>query len=104
MAKGFIAAVFLAAGLAGCGGGMTNTPYDTRTDKEGHLPPGEGMFGSAFSAEWVRRDPGAKPEAPAMTAAEQEDFKKWQESATPEQRKEFEDWRAWQEQQKKNPK
>ena len=39
-----------------------------------------------------------------MTAAEQEEFKKWRESASNSERQEFEEWRAWQEWKRKNPK
>jgi hypothetical protein len=40
----------------------------------------------------------------AASAAEQEEFKKWRESAGSTERQEFEDWRAWQEWKRKNPK
>lgn len=109
-------AVFLAAGLAGCGA----TPMEVRNEKEVPLPPGEGAFGSTLTWEWRRKDTippeptAAKPAAAApaaaaaspsqATAAEQDDFKKWQESASGPERKEFEDWRAWQEWKRKNPK
>ena len=42
--------------------------------------------------------------AAPMTAAEQEEFKKWRESAGRTERQEFEEWRAWQEWKRKNPK
>jgi len=110
-------AVFLAAGLAGCGA----TPMEVRNEKEDPLPPGQGAFGSTMTWEWRRKDTippeptAAKPAAAApaaaaaaspsqATAAEQDDFKKWQESASAPERKEFEDWRAWQEWKRKNPK
>jgi len=110
-------AVFLAAGLAGCGA----TPMEVRNEKEDPLPPGQGAFGSTMTWEWRRKDTippeptAAKPAAAApaaaapaspsqATAAEQDDFKKWQESASGPERKEFEDWRAWQEWKRKNPK
>jgi hypothetical protein len=97
MRKGF-AAVLLAAGLAGCGA----TPVEHRNYRE--IGPGEGLFGDTLTWEWRRKDtlpPGAA--APA-SAAEQEEFKKWRESASSAERKEFEDWRAWQEWKRKNPK
>jgi hypothetical protein len=47
--------------------------------------------------------PAAAAVAP-MTAAEQEEFKKWRESAGRTERQEFEEWRAWQEWKRKNPK
>ena len=111
--------VFLAAGLAGCGA----TPMEVRNEKEDPLPPGQGAFGSTLTWEWRRKDTippestAAKPAAAATagaataaaapaspSAAEQDDFKKWQESASGPERKEFEDWRAWQEWKRKNPK
>ena len=70
--------VLLAASVAGCAG--------TAQDKEQPLP--KDAFPS-FTAEW--RSKGGQPiaSAPALTEAEQ---------------KEFEDWRAWQEWKRKNPK
>lgn len=85
---------------------MTPTPSDTRNDREAPLPPGQGMFSDGLTWEWRRKsdiEPAPAPVAP-VTAAEQEDFKKWQETAGSADRKEFEDWRAWQEWKKKNPK
>jgi hypothetical protein len=112
-------AVFLAAGLAGCGA----TPMEVRNEKEVPLPPGEGAFGSTMTWEWRRKDTippesttaapaaaatasaAAAPARPAQaTAAEQDEFKKWRESASGPERQEFEDWRAWQEWKRKNPK
>jgi hypothetical protein len=48
----------------------------------------------------------AAPQAAAapMTAAEQQEFEKWRESAGASERQEFEEWRAWQEWKRKNPK
>jgi len=80
---------------------MTPTPSDTRNDREAPLPPGQGMFGDGLTWEWRRKSEPA-PAAP-VSAAEQEDFKKWRETAGSAERKEFEDWRAWQEWKKKNP-
>ena len=100
MKLAFASAVLLAAGLAGCGA-MTPTPSDTRNDREAPLPPGQGMFGDSATWEWRRKSEPA-PAAP-VSAAEQQDFKKWRESAGSAERKEFEDWRAWQEWKKKNP-
>ncbi len=99
MRKGFYAVV-LAAGLAGCGA----TPTEYRNDKESPLPPGEGAFGSSLSWEWRRKDtiPTAAP-APA-SAIEQDEFKKWRETAASPERREFEEWRAWQEWRRRNPK
>lgn len=102
MKLAFASAVLLAAGLAGCGA-MTPTPAETRNDKEAALPPGQGMFGDNMTWEWRRKGETAPPPA-SVSAAEQEDFKKWRDSASANERKEFEDWRAWQEWKKKNPK
>jgi hypothetical protein len=46
----------------------------------------------------------AAASVPPMSAAEQEEFKKWRESASSSERQEFEEWRAWQEWKRKNPK
>jgi len=112
-------AVVLAAGLAGCGA----TPMEVRNEKELPLPPGQGAFGSSLTWEWRRKDtipaestaatPAAAAAVPAAAApaspaqasvAEQDEFKKWRESASGPERQEFEDWRAWQEWKRKNPK
>jgi hypothetical protein len=97
MRKGLTAAALLAAGLAGCGA----TPVEHRNDRE--IGPGEGLFGDALTWEWRRKDSAPSSAAPA-TAAEQEDFKKWRDSLSPSERQEFEDWRAWQQWKRKNPK
>ena len=109
-------AVFLAAGLAGCGA----TPMEVRDEKEVPLPPGEGAFGGNMTWEWRRKDTippeptaakpaaaapaAAAPASPAASAAEQDEFKKWRETAGQSDRQEFEEWRAWQEWKRKNPK
>jgi hypothetical protein len=100
MKQGFVTAVILAAGLAGCGA----TPVEHRNEKEAPLPPGQGMFGDTMTWQWVRKDQMPSSNAAPATAAEQDDFKKWRESAGASERSEFEDWRAWQEWKKKNPK
>jgi hypothetical protein len=122
-----VSAALLAAGLAGCGA----TPLEVRNEKEQPLPPGQGMFGGGLTWEWKRKDtpspqtttapdaapaaaPAAAAAAPAAataaapaaaaSATEQEEFKKWRESAGSTERQEFDDWRAWQEWKRKNPK
>jgi hypothetical protein len=98
MKQGFIAVTLLAAALAGCGA----EPVTHRNYRE--IGPGEGMFGDNLTWEWRRRGDNT-PSGPATaSAAEQEDFKKWRESAGSAERQEFEDWRAWQEWKRKNPK
>lgn len=94
----------VAAGLAGCSGGTTSPLY---TDRESALPPGEGLLGDALFYDSSKRaaSPAAAPSAAApATAAEQEEFKKWRESAAGSERREFEEWRAWQEWKRNNPK
>jgi len=88
--------VVLAAGLAGCGA----TPVEHRNYRE--IDPSQGFFADTLTWEWRRKDRVNPPAQ--MSAAEQEEFKKWQESASANERKEFEDWRAWQEWKRKNPK
>ena len=93
--------LILAVGLAGCGT-ATQTPTDTRNDKEGPLPPGQGAFGNAFTWEWRKKDappaanaaPAAVPPVPAATNAPDAN----------KERQEFEEWRAWQEWKRNNPK
>ena len=96
--------VFLAAGLAACGG----TPQEYRNDKEQPLPSGQGAFGDAFTWEWRKKDAPA-PAAPAPAAAAP--AAPAQGGATPapsadasKERQEFEEWRAWQEWKRKNQK
>ena len=56
-------------------------------------------------AGYVYRDEVAQKLGLATaSAAEQEEFKKWQESAGRTERQEFDEWRAWQEWKRKNPK
>jgi len=94
-----------AAGLAGCAAGPTPPgPAYERETREGR----PGLFGDL---NW-EIDLSGKPErvgasqqsAAPMTAVEQEEFKKWRESAGRSERQEFEEWRAWQEWKRKNPK
>src|SRR5574341_709437 len=104
MKQGFVLSALLAAGLAGCGA----TPVTHTNYRE--IDPSQGMMADTMTWEWRRKQQPGTPEAaqPAASAAasvaEQEEFKKWQESAGATERKEFEDWRAWQEWKKKNPK
>jgi hypothetical protein len=99
MRKGFNV-VLLAAGLAGCGA----TPQEYRNEKELPLRPGEGPFSDSFTHEWRKKDtiPAAAPVQ--ASAREQDEFKKWRETASSPERREFEEWRAWQEWKRKNPK
>jgi hypothetical protein len=99
MRKGFNV-VLLAAGLAGCGA----TPQEYRNEKELPIPPGQGAFSATLTHEWVRKD-AITPAAPVQASArEQDEFKKWRETASSPERREFEEWRAWQEWKRNNPK
>lgn len=90
----------LAAGLAGC----EATPKEYRNEKELPLPPGQGAFGDSLTHEWRKKDT-VRTAAPAQASAgEQDEFKKWRESAGSPERREFEEWRAWQEWKRRNPK
>jgi Ni/Co efflux regulator RcnB len=93
-----LAFVVAAAGLAGCAANPSTPPgpqYE-REMKEGR----PGMFGDLT---WSV-DRSASRQASTMSAAEQEEFKKWRESAGNAERQEFEEWRAWQEWKRRNPK
>jgi len=93
--------VVVAAGLAGCSGGTRSPLY---TDRETPLPPGQGMLGDALTYDSSKRVASPAPSGAPATAAEQEEFRKWRESAGSPERREFEEWRAWQEWKRNNPK
>jgi hypothetical protein len=112
MRAGFFALAVAAAGLAGCATDYvpprpTNAPgpaYE-REIQEGR----PGLFGDLrwdidLSSGKIAPAGAAQQSTPPMTAAEQEEFKKWRESAGTSERQEFEEWRAWQEWKRKNPK
>jgi hypothetical protein len=96
----FFAFAVVAAGLAaGCAtdpGAKAPGPAYVNEMKDGR----PGMFGDLT---W-NIDISEKKPAAAATVAEQEEFKKWRESAGQSERSEFEQWRAWQEWKRKNPK
>src|SRR5687767_8579392 len=102
----FFALTVVAASLAGCATDPTATPpgpaYERET-REGR----PGFFGDlTWNIDLGERRAAAERAAgtnPA-SAAEQEEFKKWRESAGRSEREEFEEWRAWQEWKRKNPK
>jgi hypothetical protein len=103
----FFALTVAAAGLAGCATDPSATPPGPRYEREIQ----EGRPGLLGDLRWNidlsgKRESAAAPAAaPApVTAAEQEEFKKWRESAGRSERQEFEEWRAWQEWKSKNPK
>ena len=103
----FFALTVAAAGLAGCATDPSATPpgpaYERET-REGR----PGLFGDLrWNFDLSEKPKAAAAPAPVtgpMTAAEQEEFKKWRESAGRSERQEFEEWRAWQEWKSKNPK
>jgi hypothetical protein len=77
---------------------------DVRNEKELPLPPGQGMLGDTATHEWRRKD-SIPPAPPVRTSdAERAEFRRWQQSASAVERREFEDWRAWQESKRMNPK
>ena len=99
--KGFTAATaLLAAALSGCGG----VPYEYT--KHGEMSDKPGLLGELTwrGTTPARTTPASASPAAPSSAAEQAEFKKWQESAGSTERKEFEDWRAWQEWRRQNPK
>jgi hypothetical protein len=87
-----------AASLAGCAAVPAGTP--TVPPHERELQEGRpGLFGDL---RWTV-DPTGKREP--VGGSEEADFKRWKESApTDAERREFEEWRAWQEWKRKNPK
>ena len=101
MKYGFMVLV-LAAGLAGCGA----EPVTHRNYHE--ISPEDGMLSDTSTWEWRRKGeapaPAAAAPATAAAVSDRQDFKKWQESAGSAERKEFDDWRAWQEWKRRNPK
>jgi len=105
----FFALAVVAAGHAGCAASPVGTtppgPAYEREMQEGR----PGLFGNlTWDIDFGEKPKAAEQAAPQaaapMTAAEQEEFKKWRESAGSSERQEFEEWRAWQEWKRKNPK
>lgn len=109
-----LAFAVVAAGLAGCASDFVppppvNKPGPEWSDRETRVDRGPGMLGDLrwnIDLNTGKRESvsASQRSAPPASAAEQEEFKKWQESAGSTQRKEFEDWRAWQEWKRQNPK
>ena len=91
MRVGAFALVVAAAGFAGCGTSTPGQPYET--DRDRPLKPGEGMLGDATTFQL-----GGKKEA---TPAEFTAYQKWKETASTQERQEFEAWRNWQDTRKK---
>jgi hypothetical protein len=110
----FFALAVVAAGLAGCATDYVppRPPTTPGPAYEREMTEGRpGLFGNltwdidlSGKSKAAEQAPQAAPQAAApMTAAEQEEFKKWRESAGSTERQEFEEWRAWQEWKRKNP-
>jgi hypothetical protein len=110
----FFALAVVAAGLAGCatdptakspGPAYVNEMKDGRPGLFGDLTWDIDLSGKNKAAQQAAVPAVAAPAAvPPMSATEQEEFKKWRESAGASERQEFEEWRAWQEWKRKNPK
>jgi hypothetical protein len=90
MRLGALALVVAAAGFAGCG---TSTSGAQPYDRDPPLKPGEGMLGDATTFQL-----GVKKEA---TPTEFAAYQKWKETASAQERQEFEAWRNWQDMRKK---
>jgi hypothetical protein len=108
----FFALAVVAAGLAGCatdptakspGPAYVNEMKDGRPGLFGDLNWNIDLSGKPQAAA-ASQQTAAPASAAPMTAAEQEEFKKWRESAGASERQEFDEWRAWQEWKRKNPK
>lgn len=101
----FFALAVAAAGLAGCATDPSATPPGPRYERE----MSEGRPGAFGDLRWSfdlsgKQEAASRESAAPLTAAEQDEFKKWRESAGRSDRQEFEEWRAWQEWKRKNPK
>ncbi len=92
MVKTVFSVALLAAGLAACGG----TAQESR----------QGAFGDAFTWEWRKQNPPAPassaPTAKPPAAPAQAGAKPSAPRDANRERQEFEEWRAWQEQKRKN--
>ena len=88
----------VAAGLAGCATDPTATPPGPAYNRE--VQEGRpGLFGD------LRWNVDLTGKRESVRVSEEEDFKRWQESNPSDaERREFEEWRAWQEWKRKNPK
>jgi hypothetical protein len=91
MRLGALALVVAAAGFTGCGTATMGQPYETDPDRP--LKPGEGMFGDSTTFRLGEKK--------APTPAEFSAFQKWKETASAQEREEFEAWRNWQDMRKK---
>jgi hypothetical protein len=109
-----LAFVVAAAGLAGCAAAPQGDAFPSGSTRDPAPKDGRpGMFGDLTwtidTKSGTRTQGAAAPAAAtggavAASAAEQEEFRKWRESAGSSERQEFEEWRAWQEWKRNNPK
>ena len=93
----FVAFLAAAAGLAGCAANPSTPPGPAynREIQEGR----PGMFGD------LRWNVDLSGKREPVRVSEEEDFKRWKESnPSSAERQEFEQWRAWQEWKRQNPK
>jgi len=100
----FLALAVVAAGLAGCAADYVpprppTVPGPQHSYREVETWRGPGMLGDLT---WNIGSDGKVMKA--ESASNPEDYKKAIESMSPSERQEFEDWRAWQEWKRKNPK
>jgi len=99
----FFALAVVAAGLAGCATDPSATPPGPAYEREIQ----EGRPGILGDLRWnidLKGQWEAARASEPTSAAEQAEFKKWRDSMSPSERQEFDDWRAWQEWKRKNPK
>jgi hypothetical protein len=98
----FLVLAAVAAGLAGCAADPSarqpGPAYETEMK--------QGRPGFLGDLTWNVDLSGKQGPTRASDASpqEQEEFKKWRDSAGPSERQEFEDWRSYQEWKRKNPK
>jgi hypothetical protein len=101
MKNGFFTLALAAAGLAGCATDYvpprpSNTPGPAYVNEMNDGRPG--MFGD------LRWNVDLTGKREPVRVSEEEDFKRWKEANPSDaERREFEEWRAWQEWKRKNP-
>ena len=102
MKQAFFALTVAAAGLAGCATGYVPPPPSAEPGPAHTREVAEGRPGIFGDLRWNIDLAGNKE---PVRVSEEADFKKWQDSKPSDaERREFEEWRAWQEWKRKNPK
>jgi hypothetical protein len=101
MNRQFFALAVVAAGLAGCATDYVPPPPSTEPGPAWTREVQEGRPGLFGDLRW-NVDLTGKYEA--VKASDEEEFKKWRALENNPERREFEEWRAWQEWKRKNPK